>query len=158
MKANYLFPHRYKKLGWMILVPSLILGLAYLIFQFEPDFLKVQVPALMEKPILDDGGFFFWTETNLIDEIITILLIVSCALVAFSREKTEDEFIARIRLESLVWATYVNYIILALSTILVYGMSYFWVLVLNMFTILLFFIIRFRWILYKTGQSASYEE
>ena len=73
-------------------------------------------------------------------------------------EKTEDEFISRLRLESLVWATYVNYIILALSIIFIYDEVFFWVMILNMFTILLFFLLRFNWILSRTKKQMAHEE
>jgi hypothetical protein len=84
-------------------------------------------------------------KNNVFDELIGLLLIAGGLFIAFSKEETEDEFIAKIRLESLVWATYFNYAILMLSVIFVYGMSFFGVLVFNMFTLLLFFIIRFNW-------------
>ena len=91
-------------------------------------------------------------------EIVGILLICGLLFIAFAKEKAEDEFIARLRLESLVWATYVNYIILAISILFIYDMVFFWVLIINMFTILLFFLLRFNWILYKTNKQMEHEE
>ena len=78
--------------------------------------------------------------------------------IAFSKEKNEDEFINKIRLDSLVWATYVNYIVLIISTIFVYEFTYLWVMIINMLTTLIFFIIRFNWQLIKLKKAMSHEE
>ncbi|MCB0375018.1 MAG: hypothetical protein KDD04_03770, partial [Sinomicrobium sp.] len=74
------------------------------------------------------------------------------------KEKDEDEFIGRIRLESLVWATYVNYGVLLLSFLFVYGLSFFWVMIVNMYTILIFFVVRFNLQLRKLKNSGNHEE
>lgn len=161
MKPNYLLSNQFKRIGWILFIPSVILGLLFVIFQFEPKFLEIKVFALLESSLApwDAGhGFCVITQTNAIDEIIGILLIVSSFFIAFSKEKTEDEFISKIRLESLLWATYVNYAILIITILFVYGGSFFWVLVFNIFTILLFFIIRFNLVIRKTRKLAKDEK
>jgi len=86
------------------------------------------------------------------DEMVELLLIIGGLLVAFSKNKEEDEFISKLRLESLLWATYINYGILIFSILFIYNISFFYVLVANMFTILLLFIIRFNWVLFKSAK------
>lgn len=159
MKTNYLLSNRFKKIGWILFIPSIILGLLFVIFQFQPKFLDIKVFA-----ILGDQGPFSGTtfcniiKTNVTDEIIGTLLIISLCLIVFSKEKEEDEFIARIRLESLLWATYINYAILILAILFVYGGSALWVVIFNIYTILLFFIIRFNWIIVKSRKLARNEK
>ena len=75
-----------------------------------------------------------------------------------SKEKIEDEYIAKTRLESLVWATYLNYCILLLALLFVYDMAFFWVMIFNMFTLLLFFIVRFNYLIFKLNKTESHEE
>ena len=77
---------------------------------------------------------------------------------AFSKEKDEDELIAKIRLESLVWAMYLNYGILLLTFLLLYDFSFYWAMVFNMYTMLFFFIIRFNIKIWRLRKSVSYEE
>lgn len=158
MKSNYLFPNRFKKIGWFLFIPGLILGIVFLISQSDISFFDVKVFSVVEQAIFNDTVFFSFTENNILDEIAGLLLIIGALLIAFSKEKLEDEFIAKIRLESLVWATYVNYAILLLSIIFIYDLMFFWVLVFNMFTILIFFIIRFNWVLNKTKNQIRDEE
>ena len=97
-------------------------------------------------------------ENNILDEILLIIAIIGGLFVAFSKERQEDELINKIRLNSLVWATYVNYIILIISTIFVYDLTYLWVMIINMLTILIIFTIRFNWQLMKLKKEVSHEE
>jgi uncharacterized membrane protein len=97
-------------------------------------------------------------ETNITSTLVGALFIVGAMFVGFAKEKSEDEFIAKLRLSSLLWAVWVNYILLFLSFVFVYGMSFLSVMLYNMFTVLIIFIIRFNYILYKTSKMASDEE
>lgn len=97
-------------------------------------------------------------KNNILNEILGVLIILSSILVAFSKEKLEDEYISKIRLESLVWAVYFNYGILLVLFLFVFELSFLWVMIFNMFTILLFFIIRFNWQISKLKRSVGYEE
>lgn len=158
MKANYLFPNQYKKIGWFILIPSAIMGLLTLIFDYEPDFLNFNVPAIFVDEFFGEKHFFGIVTNNVLNEILGVLIIISSLLVAFSKERSEDEYILKIRLESLVWAVYVNYAILLISFLFIFDLSFLWVMILNMFTVLLFFIIRFNWQISNLKKAARYEE
>ncbi len=158
MKTKLLFPNKFKRIGWIILVPSAILGILIMFFDFKLKLLNVKVFAIISDEFTSPVSFFRIIKNNITDEIIGILFIIGAILVAFSKEKYEDEFIAKIRLESLVWATYVSYFILIICVLFVYGFSFFTVMVFNMFTILIFFIIRFYYMLYKSNKSMSYEK
>ncbi|GAA0758449.1 hypothetical protein [Psychroflexus lacisalsi] len=160
MKLNFLFPNEFKKIGWIILIPSAIIGLVTLIYNYEPTFLDFNVPAIfIDKFSLSDEKQLFGTvSNNILNEILGILIIISSLLVAFSKENVEDEYISKIRLESLVWAVYFNYGILIFSFLLIYDFSFLWVMIFNMFTVLLFFIIRFNWQISKLKISAYHEE
>jgi len=153
MKTNYLLPNRFEKIGWFLFIPGIILGIMYLIDEPQPKFLDVTVFAIAESLFT-----FSFIKNNVYDEITALLLIIGPIFIAFSREKLEDEYISRIRLESLVWATYINYLIVILAFIFVYDLGFYWVLLLNIFTILFFFIIRFKWALHKSKKQIRNEE
>lgn len=86
------------------------------------------------------------------------MIIVSGLLHCFSRERIEDELIARIRMESLTLSLYINYGLVILSTVLIYELTYFYVLVFNLFTILLFFNLIFHYRLLRHYNSVDHEE
>ena len=158
MKTSFLFPHSFKKIGWLLLIPTLLASVFFILSETEYDILTFKVFAIYTDAIINKPEFFTVITNNLQDEMLGVLLIVGGILVAFSKEKTEDEFINKIRLESLVWATYVNYAILLLCLLLIYGMPFLSVMMYNMFTLLLFFIIRFHWMLYRNNKTTGDEE
>ncbi|MCW5516285.1 hypothetical protein [Muriicola sp. Z0-33] len=158
MATKYLFASRYKTIGLIILIPSVILGLYTLINEWEPLFLDIPVFGLFVDDFTNSESFTGVIDNNILNEILGILIIISSLFVAFSREKDEDELITKIRLESLVWATYWNYGILILSFLLVYDISFYWVMVFNMFTILILFIVKFNLKLWSLRKATSYEE
>ena len=158
MKFNYLFPHYLKRVGFVLLA----LGMTALLYSFlvsnTPDFMNFRVYSVISQPIFEGVEYFSVVKTNFLDEVIAGLLILGLGLISFSREKEEDEFIAKTRLESLVWATYLNYGVLLLSILFVYEMAFFTVMIVNMFTILIFFVIRFNWVMLKSKRQLHHEE
>lgn len=160
MHINYLFPHRYKKWGLIVFVPSLIIGFlaARDSMGFSPDWLDFEVFTIYLKDFLGDEVIFGFIPNNILDEIMGVLIIISGLVLAFSREKVEDELISSIRLKSLVWAVYFNYAVLLLAILFVHDISFYWVMMFNLFTVLVFFIIRFNWQLYRLRKTVSDEE
>jgi hypothetical protein len=158
MKTKFLFPNQCKRIGWILLIPSTILGILIIFFDCKFKFMDSNVFTFysdvfgLDKTIM---GFF---EGNYANTIAGLLFLIGAILVAFSKEKHEDEFIAKTRLESLVWAIYVNYAILAFCTLFFFNMEFLLVMIFNMFTILIFFIVRFYYILNKTNKSLGHEK
>lgn len=158
MSINYLFPNHFKKIGWFVLIPFSILGIYIVFNEIEPTFLNFNMPAIFIDEFLKEPQLVGKVNNNILNEIVGVLVIISSLIVAFSKEKQEDELIAKIRLESLVWSVYVNYIVLLLALIFIYDFSFYWVMMFNMFTILIFFIVRFNWQLYKLNKTTAHEE
>lgn len=145
MKTDFLLPHQYKKYGWILFIPALFAGVLYMIYSYEPSFLDIQMPAIVDDPLLGDFRYFSLTSTNAMDLILSVAIITGGLIVAFSKTEYEDEYIAKIRLESLVWAIIVNYMVLIFCTLFLYGFAFLYALVINMFTVLIVFIGRFHW-------------
>ncbi|MBE0651146.1 MAG: hypothetical protein IH595_09925 [Bacteroidales bacterium] len=159
MKTRFLFPHRFKKAGWFLLIPTFIIGFFVVFFDFEPKFLEGKMFTIYTAGIAHHPIIFGLVDVNLTNTIVGVLCLIGALLVAFSKEKNEDEFIANTRFESLLWATYVNYGVLIFCFLFFYAFEFLSVMILNMFTILFFFIARFHFILYfKNAKSMSHEE
>ena len=142
MKTRFLFPHSYRRIGWLLFVPFLVFGLAVLNHDFQFDFLEI---SFGKPPSTGTFESIFSVNTiNLSDEIATLGMILSLLFIAFSKEKIEDERVAQIRLDSLHFAVYLNYAVLAIQVIFVHGTAFLDVMVYNMFSVLLLFIIRYR--------------
>jgi|688.fasta_scaffold348441_3 hypothetical protein len=158
MKTHFLFPNQFKNLGWLLFIPSVIATLIISVLNISTDdYLSFIVFSIYQDSIGEIPGFFKFIENSILDEILTIGIIVGGILVGFSKLKEEDEMISKIRYESLVWATYLNYAIILFFTLFIFGLPYLNVLFYNMFTLLLFFIIRFHFMIYKLN-IANYDE
>lgn len=144
MKSKFLLPHAYKKIGWFISLPFIFLGFTWTYLTEADSKLSTMVGQQIGRAMGDYS-----------DEFISIGIFVGLLLVSFSREKDEDEYISKIRLESLQLAVLVNYVLLILATVFIYDMAYFNVMIYNMFTILLIFIIRFHFLLYRQKKSLA---
>ena len=143
MNSKLLLPDSYKRLGIILLIPSLALGILVRFFDFTFGFLTLHFGA----PVIKGKNLNLSETINLTDELALTGLIVSLLFIAFAREKTEDEYIAHTRLESLKWAVLINYVLLLLATWLVHGFAYIDVMMYNMLTVLIIFIIRFNYML-----------
>jgi hypothetical protein len=150
-----LLPHKYKKVGWIILIPATILGIILMFKGFESMSLNAKVFAIYNNEIFGKSQSFSFIHTNITNTIVGILFIVGALLVGFSKEKNEDEFITNLRLSSLLWAVFVNYILLLIAFAFIYGTVFLSVMVYNMFTVLIIFIVRFNYVLYRNSKSVS---
>ena len=144
MKNNYLLPHKFKLIGLILLAPTLVLAAMFLFNDFEFEFLELSVFSLANTPLFGDADLFVTLSNNITNELIAVLSIVSLLFIAFSKQKNEDELVNAIRLKSLVMSTYINYFILLFCVIFFYELAFLWVMLLNMFTILIFFIVYFN--------------
>lgn len=151
---NYLFNYKYKKIsGWIfyLLIP---VGLFLLLTERIQDIFVVNVFSIFSYEwIGSERTGFGWIENGLGDEIFTLLIIVSGIVNSFSNEKIEDELISRIRLESLSLSLFISFGLIIISTFLVYNINYMYVLVLNLFLIILLFNLIFKFRLFKHYNS-----
>jgi len=85
----------------------------------------------------------------------SLVMATGLFIVAFSREIVEDEQIWQIRMDSLRLAIFVNYLVLIACLIFVYDTAH--ILELNLWVPLIFFIIRFRWVIFRLNRSLSRE-
>ena len=150
MLKQILLPNRFKLIGWILLVPSTILGFMLMLSDLESK-LKInsKVFALYNDEIMGSGRHTGIISTDITNTLVGVFFILGAMMVGFSKEKKEDEYVANLRLSSLMWAVWVNYLLLLLSFIFIYGMGFFHVMIYNMFTVLIIFIGRFNIILLK---------
>ena len=155
MKTNYLLPNKYKKVGWILFLLVIFFYIILGITQYDGILFQTKVLSILNYDGYTDESFFKIITNDIKDEIIASLMILGGLLIGFTREKIEDEFIYKLRNDSLVWAIIFNYVILLITIVFIYDTDFFSVMVYNMFTPLIFFIIRFNFLKLK---SRSHEE
>ncbi len=149
---SLLIPHRYKKIGWILLIPSLVAGLFCMFvteLPFSPKIWTIgyfgnEILSSQKSPIRLD-------KIELIPSLISVLLLIGGLLVMFSKEKKEDEYINQIRLNSLQNSVFFNYILLFFCIVFIHGIPFFHVMVYNLFTIIIIYIFRFHFLIYKNS-------
>ena len=160
MKRDYLFPASFQKIGWILLLPALVLS-GYALwhaFDFPFDaFWSMKVFVLLGD-LEGDIVSLTTLQNGVLDEFRVVLLMLSLVLIVFSKEKDEDKCIAQIRSRSLIWALLVANAIMLLATLFVFGAVYLYVMVVSMFLVLIIFVIKFRYELYEFRKSGNYEE
>ena len=127
-----LFPHSFQRVGWIIFAIGVALG-AYSIFKGF------------------DGSY-------IMNNVTIISIIVGGLFATCSCEKIEDEMTQQLRLSSLLTALYINYAALIVCALLVYDMDFLNVMIYNMFTILLIFMVVFRWKIWRMKKGAEDEK
>lgn len=162
MKTNFLFPNNFRIIGWIMLIPAAVLGALVLFNDFEFRFLDAKVLSLLPDSVNATPGvsktpFYLWIikSDNITAELAGLLFIAGAIFVAFSKERIEDEYIMKIRLESLLWATYAAFAIQAFCLLFFYDFTFLKSMVINMFTILIVFIIRYNIILYRSKTQSN---
>ena len=139
MNKNYLFPHQFRIVGWVLAIVAVV-GYLWL-----PE-IHFKMPSLYFDTFFDDeneSGFFRMATANSLS-IAMILLTIGLLFIGFSKEKVEDEFVQYLRAQSLIWATYVTATLFIATTLLIYGIAYIYVPFLVFYVFLILFIIKFR--------------
>ena len=151
---QYLFSNKFKKISDVVFYLSILIGLFLLLTDRIQDIFVVNVFSIFSYEWFgSEPKGFGWIENGLGDEVFTLLIIVSGIINSFSREKIEDELISKIRLESLSLSLFISFGLIIISTFLVYNINYMYVLVFNLFLIILLFNLIFKFRLYKHYNS-----
>ncbi|WP_373511847.1 hypothetical protein [Persicitalea sp.] len=176
MKTKNLLPNRWKPMGWVLLVLFIPVGFWSLISDEDfPIQAQITIPWPFGDPYslsgtVSNGGSDFSGSTtlnenttgeatlNLIDEIISLAIMIGLFLTGFAQVKNEDERTAQMRLGALQWAIYGNTLVLVLCIMFVHGLPFLNIMIYNMFTPLLIFVLRFHWLLYKEAREIRQNE
>jgi hypothetical protein len=147
MKSRFLFPNK-----WMI--PGIALFIIGVAAHFINQSSGNPVGAFHQIHPL-----FLGIDTQILaDDVEYLSLVIGLLLVAFAKEKIEDEQIAQLRADSWQWAIYINYGIFVICTVFINGSDYLGVVAYNVLTPLVFFIIRFWWKIYQLNRSLKQVE
>jgi hypothetical protein len=147
-KKRYLFPYKTRYIGIVLFLIHLPIKLLW--DYYYPSGYRAPNPGGGESALFSPPHLFFIGTT--------LMVLVGLFLIAFSKEKVEDEQIVQLRLDSLHWAIYLNYAILLISLVLYTGHNSYHILLLNIWLPLLFFILRFQWVLYRLNRSTRQDE
>ena len=102
---------------------------------------------------LPNTTFLFEKEQNLTNELALFGFMGSLLMIAFSKERHETDAVMQLRLRSFIRAVQINSVILLICTAFTYSFLFVEVLVLNLFSTLIIFILIFH--TYRTKLSIN---
>ena len=103
MEPTLLFPHYFRLIGIILLIPGLVLGFLFICYDYVLPFLG------------DSKRPLFAAQGNFTDEVIATLIIIGSLFTVFSRLKNESRITHRVRLNALYWTVLVNCILVLFS-------------------------------------------
>lgn len=149
MKNKLLLPIWCRIAGIIILPFSSIITVAQYLLNYSFQLWVLPVMNKKSDPLLGYDNIFQKNfHTDLTGTIGIFLTLCSLFMIAFSREKHEDEYMSYVRLKALQISVYCNYLILAATTIIFYGFSFLTIMGINMFSILILYILIYYYHLY----------
>ena len=156
MKKIFFFFYNFKKVGWAILIPTFVIGFMMFIDGCNG------FPGYLMKGLDPAGGLYRVLDSDAMTAILNNIAIIGISVgslfVVCSREPIEDELITQVRLNSLLVALYLNTAFVVVSALCFYELDYLYVMIGNIFTVLLVFLVVYEVKLWRLKKSLSHEE
>ncbi len=143
---NYLFPHSFQLIGWILFVPSLILGAIF--------FFNIMAPADQSL----DLPYFSGVSEIIVNDFIIIGIALGALFIVCSKEKVEDEMTQSIRLASLLNSIYAYVILLVFCTILMNGVDFLLFVIVDLAILPILFVCNFRLEMHRYNKMFADEE
>jgi hypothetical protein len=136
--SKFLLPFYCKFIGLLLILAGIVFSALYFWFDF-----RFTMPVFAVFSSFMEIKMFAVFRTNFADELIMLLFISGLSLLVFSKEKVESETLETVRYKALVNASISNSIFLILSILFVFGSGFIGILVINLFSFLLFYLLYF---------------
>ena len=143
-----MIPNRYKFAGAALIAAGSIMTALY----FTMDF-RFEMPVFAILSSYAETRFMTAFSTNFADELILFTLLAGFILVSFSKERNEEDQLRALRFKALILSVIINSAFLLLSILLIYGGAFVGVLILNIYTPFIIYLISFH--VLKSNQRKS---
>lgn len=153
--VKYLLPSYFKIIGLLMLPVMLYLGFRSFVGSVWGNIFA----SFMRK--INGSSYPGWMEPyaamfrndSWSDELIILGVTVSFAFMVFSREKVEDEYIWKIRMDSLVGALITDTVLIIIAIFLLFKMNFLLFMGLNYYIIAILYLIIFRISVYRSNKQ-----
>ncbi len=145
-RTKFLLPAKFRFVGSIFFIAGVITGIFRFYLGIKPKILDARVFAVYSEYL--DEKYMKLVNNNLGEEITLFLVLSGLFLIAFSKEKTENEIISNIRYQSLIISFYISFIFLLAATFFTYGFAFLYMLILFSAIPMASYIVIFRFHLY----------
>ena len=147
MKNKLLIPNRYKIIGWLMFAITTVIFIISSRIEWAP--------AILNVSYTHRGHVL---QTNVLKEFLFTMWMIGLFMIAFSKEKNEDEYISYLRLSSWQYSIFASMAISIIGTWSIWGLNYIGFSALNMLTAPLAFIVIFNTTIYLTSRRSTFNE
>ena len=133
---NLLFPRSFRLVGWILLVPAIIMGIL----------------------IVSGSCAVTGVAETVENDAVIIGIALGAVFIVCSKEAREDEMTRSIRLSALLNALYVYVAMLIASTLLINGVEFFWFMVVNLVLLPVIYVVMFRLEMHRYNKMSEDEE
>jgi hypothetical protein len=144
-RFSFLLPKGLRPLGFIFTAAGIILAIIRFYFGYKPELLKRNVFAIYSHYL--DSKFMQVIKNQLLEEVAGVLLVLGIFLIAFTKEKDDDEKTNEIRLRAFFITTYLNVLFILISILFTFGLGFMYMAMINMVLWLIVYIISFRLLL-----------
>lgn len=147
-KFSFILPRGFLPLGFVFTFTGIILGVIRFYFGVKPDFFERKVFAFYSYYL--ESKTLQVINNQLMEEITGLFLIIGLFMIAFTSEKYEHPHTNSIRLHALFISVYLNTIFLIAAMIFTFGFAFIYMLMINMGSFMLIYIIIFRVLVHRS--------
>ena len=141
-------PAKFRFVGIIFFILGFIFGVARFKYGFKPEILDMKMFAFQSSYI--QTKYMEFIGNNMGEELTSILLLVGLFLIAFSCERDESEEFNGFRLKAFFISAYANFLFLIAAIFFTFGLSFVYMLMLNMGFGIMVYIVAFQGILIKS--------
>ena len=139
---SFLLSRGFRLWGFIFTFLGTILGIMRFYFGVKPGILDQKVYAIYS--VFLETKTMRTIKNQMIEEIVGILLIIGLFLIAFTREKIENQQVNSIRLKAFFISIYINTAFLIASLIFTFGFAFVYMMILDLILPLSIYIISFQ--------------
>lgn len=137
-----LLPRPFRFIGIGLIIPGVILGIIRFYYGIKLEIFDLTMFTVYSSFL--ESKYFTFITNNFGEEIPGLLLLIGLFFTALAKEKEEkDEYIV-LRLRSFLLAIYINTFLIILSFLFVFGFGFINILVINLYSFLLLYLIIFQ--------------
>jgi hypothetical protein len=134
----FLLSFRWKIVGFILLLAGIFLAVLFFMFDF-----RFTIPVFAVYSAFFETKVCAIIRTNFADELTMLTLMAGLALIAFSKERKEEESFNYFRVNAMFRAIAINTIILLVSVFFIFGSGFMAVMVANFFSTLILYLMFF---------------
>lgn len=153
---SFLLPRWFRYPGIFFIILGSILGYVRFYLEIKPDFLEMQTFAIHSHYF--ESKFLQLIGNNMSEEITGILIVTGLSFFAFARVKFESEITMRFRIKALFISFYAEICFIILSLVFFYGLSFVYMLMVDICFPLIIYILVFWVFSIKHSKSSNISE